>query len=319
MGRFEFRVIDSHTAGEPTRTIVEGGPDLSHDPSTGRPLVTMAEKLQCMRSHFDGYRRAIVNEPRGSDVMVGALLVQAEHSDAHDGVIFFNNVGYLGMCGHGTIGVVETLRYLGRLNPGLCILDTCVGSVTAELPDSNRITIENVASYRDATQVPIELPGLPILYADIAFGGNWFCLVDCPDPSWLDRSPGDLISLTQSILAKVQEAFPRVDHVELFGPPRDASNHSRSFVLCPGGAYDRSPCGTGTSAKLACLAVDGKLPPSQVWRQESIIGSVFEASYHWIDQSTGRIAPRITARAFVNADCRIVIDSDDPFAWGIPQ
>ncbi len=315
----EFRVIDSHTAGEPTRTIVEGGPDLSRDPETGKPLATIAEKLQCMRSHFDGYRRAIVNEPRGSDVMVGALLVEAEHADSQSGVIFFNNVGYLGMCGHGTIGVVETLRHLGRLAPGICRLDTCVGTVKAQLHEDRVITIENVSGYRHATRVRIDLPDLGVFCADIAYGGNWFCLIDCPDPTWLDRPPKDLVSLATIILAKVREQFPQVDHVELFGPPRDASNHSRSFVLCPGGAYDRSPCGTGTSAKLACLAADGKLSSGQVWRQESIIGSVFEASYHWIDQSSGHIAPRITSRAFVNADCRIMIDSNDPFGWGIPQ
>jgi 4-hydroxyproline epimerase len=319
MDSFEFRVIDSHTGGEPTRTIVEGGPDLSHDPNTGNPLVTIAEKVQCMRANFDGYRRAIVNEPRGSEVMVGALLVQAERADSGAGVIFFNNVGYLGMCGHGTIGVVETLRYLGKLAPGACKLDTCVGAVTATLHPDKRIAVENVASYRDAIRVPIELPGLPVLYGDIAYGGNWFCLVDCPDPSWLERPPSELIQLTSAILSEVRGSYPLVDHVELFGPPRDPSNHSRSFVLCPGGAYDRSPCGTGTSAKLACLAADGKLTPGETWRQESIIGSVFEGSYHWIEERSGHIAPRITSRAFINADCRIVIDSEDPFAWGLPQ
>jgi proline racemase len=218
----EFRVIDSHTAGEPTRTIVEGGPDLSCDPETGKPLVTIVEKLQCMRSHFDGYRRAIVNEPRGSDVMVGALLVGAEHADSHAGVIFFNNVGYLGMCGHGAIGVVETLRYLGQLSPGTCKLDTCVGTVKAELHADRLITIENVPSYRQATGVRIELPNLPALYADVAYGGNWFCLIECPDPTWLDRPPSELVSLAGIVLAKVRERFPEVDHVELFGPPREA-------------------------------------------------------------------------------------------------
>ena len=257
MKPFEFRVIDSHTGGEPTRTIIEGGPDLTHDPRTGQSLGTIAEQLDCMRTHFDGYRRALVNEPRGSDVMVGALLVPPERPDSRTGVIFFNNVGYLGMCGHGTIGVVETLRYMGRLAPGECSIDTCVGTVVAQLHEDGRVSIENVTSYRAATRIPIAIPDHPVLYADIAYGGNWFCLIDCPDRSWLDRSPSELVTLSHVILAKVQEQFPQVDHVELFGPPRNSANHSRSFVLCPGGAYDRSPCGTGTSAKLACLAVDG--------------------------------------------------------------
>lgn len=317
MKRFEFRVIDSHTGGEPTRTIVDGGPDLAHDPVSGRPLVTIADKLDCMRQHFDEYRRALINEPRGSDVMVGAMLVSPERSHSASGVIFFNNVGYLGMCGHGTIGVVETLRYLGRLKPGGCQLDTCVGTVAAQLHENCRISIENVTSYRETTGIPLAIPDLPVLSVDIAYGGNWFALTECPDPGWLERSPTELLGLSRAILAKVQERYPHVDHVELFGPPRDPSNHSRSFVLCPGGAYDRSPCGTGTSAKLACLAADGKLAEDTIWRQESIIGSVFESRYTWVDRARGHIAPRIASRAHVNADCRIIVDPTDPFAWGI--
>lgn len=317
MKPFEFRVIDSHTGGEPTRTIVEGGPDLEHDPISGRPLVTIADKLACMRNQFDGYRRALINEPRGSEVMVGAMLVSPERSNSNAGVIFFNNVGYLGMCGHGTIGVVETLRFLGRMKPGVCNLDTCVGTVAAHLHDDCRVSIENVTSYREATGIPIAIPELPVLSADIAYGGNWFALIECPDPSWLDRTHTELLRMTRVILDEVQEHFPQVDHVELFGPPRDASNHSRSFVLCPGGAYDRSPCGTGTSAKLACLAADGKLAEHTIWRQESIIGSVFESRYTWVDRARGHIAPRIESRAHVNADCRIIMDPADPFAWGI--
>lgn len=317
MNHSEFRVIDSHTGGEPTRTIVEGGPDLSHHPISGQPLLTVAEKLACMREHFDGYRRALVNEPRGSEVMVGALLVPTQSEGCQQGVIFFNNVGYLGMCGHGTIGVVETLRYLGRLAPGKIQLDTCVGTVGAELANDRRIAISNVASYRVATQIRLDIGNAPALMADVAYGGNWFCLVQCPDPTWLDRPTADLLAISDRILTQIRQRFPEVDHVELFGPPMDPQNDSRSFVLCPGGAYDRSPCGTGTSAKLACLAADGKLEPGAIWRQESIIGSVFEARYQWMDRSLGHIAPTITSKAYVNADCSIVADPDDPFAWGI--
>ncbi len=317
MNHLDFRVIDSHTGGEPTRTIVEGGPDLSCDPISGRPLSTVGEKLDCLREHFDGYRRALVNEPRGSEVMVGALLVPTHTHGCLQGVIFFNNVGYLGMCGHGTIGVMETLRYLGQIVPGKIQLDTCVGTVGVELHSDRRVSIENVASYRAASQIRLDLENLPTLMADVAYGGNWFCLVQCPDPSWLDRPAKDLLSLSDRILKQIRLQFPQVDHVELFGPPIDPMNDSRSFVLCPGGAYDRSPCGTGTSAKLACLAADGNLEPATTWRQESIIGSVFEASYEWLDRSQGHIAPTISSKAFVNADCRVIIDPDDPFAWGI--
>lgn len=313
----DFRVIDSHTGGEPTRTIVEGGPDLSRDPVSGQSLRTVAEKLECFRVHFDRFRRALVNEPRGSDVMVGAMLVPPDCAESHAGVIFFNNVGYLGMCGHGTIGVIETLRYLGRLNPGGCQLDTCVGTVSGELHDDRRISIVNVPSFRAATRVPISLPDTPDMFADIAYGGNWFCLIDCPERSWLDRPPAELTRIAQNILREVRHTHPQVDHVELFGPSRSPTNDSRSFVLCPGGAYDRSPCGTGTSAKLACLAADGKLRPGEIWRQESIIGSVFEGRYTWLNHAEGRVLPSITSRAHINGDCRIMVDPSDPYAWGI--
>jgi proline racemase len=183
-------------------------------------------------------------------------------------------------------------------------------------PD-HRVTVANVASYRHHAKLAVQVDGLEPLHADIAYGGNWFCLIECPQPNWLDRTPGELVALSQRILAVVRQTYPEVDHVELFAPPRDPRNDSRSFVLCPGGAYDRSPCGTGTSAKLACLAADGKLQPGVTWRQESIIGSVFEARYTWHDATAKSILPSITSRAFVNADVTVLIDPNDPFAWGI--
>lgn len=316
-GMHSFRVIDSHTGGEPTRTIVEGGPDVTIDPATGRALESMADRLACMRTHYDRYRRAIVNEPRGSDVMVGALLVPPVDPSNLMGVIFFNNVGYLGMCGHGTMGVVETLRYLGKMKSGRAILETVAGNVEVELFEDHRVAVRNVASYREASQVPIALPGFPVLKADIAYGGNWFCLVKAPDASWLNRPCSELLEISQKILAEVRKSYPKVDHVELFGEPLDPKNDSRSFVLCPGGAYDRSPCGTGTSAKVACLAAEGELDPQQVWRQESIIGSVFEASYDWKDPARKIVVPTICSRAHVNGDVTILADPEDPFAWGI--
>jgi len=312
-----FRVIDSHTGGEPTRTIVSGGPLLDRT-FHGDARAGVRERLGMMQTHFDHYRRALVNEPRGSDVMVGALIVPPSDPAHLAGVIFFNNVGYLGMCGHGTIGVVETLRYLGQMKPGTATLETCVGTVQVALDSDHRVTVENVPSYRAATRVPVSLPNEPAMFADIAYGGNWFCLIECPDPSWLDRPATALIALTQRILQTVREQYPQVDHVELFAPPKNPPNHSRSFVLCPGGAYDRSPCGTGTSAKLACLAADGKLAPEALWRQESFIGSVFEARYRRDASDPEKIIPSITARAFVTADANILVDDHDEFGWGIP-
>lgn len=303
-----FRVIDSHTGGEPTRTIVDGGPRLNGG--------SISEKLSDMRDNHDRYRRAIVNEPRGSEVMVGAYLTPAQDSKNHCGIIFFNNVGYLGMCGHGTMGVVATLLHLGQMASGVHSFETVAGTVQVTLHEDATVTLENVPSYRSHSGVEIEVEGMGILKADIAYAGNWFCLVSTPKPTDLDRPISQLLDLSSRILAACRYKFPEVDHVELFGPAKSSTADSRSFVLCPGGMYDRSPCGTGTSAKLACLASDHKLAEGENWIQESIIGSTFLGSYRWIDRRLGSVSPRITGRAFVNADVRVFVDPKDPFAWG---
>lgn len=305
----QMRVIDSHTGGEPTRTIV------SEVPLSGP---TVAAKLDFMRENFDHLRTALIHEPRGSEVMVGALVLPPIDPKNAAGVIFFNNVGYLGMCGHGTIGVVETLRWLGKLQPGLHSMETCVGEIQVTLHADRRVTLENVPSYRLASGIEIKLPGSGSLKADVAYGGNYFALLDVSLTDWFSRDAAFLIDRSAEILELIRLEYPQVDHVELFDKPAIKSNHSRSFVLCPGRQYDRSPCGTGTSAKLACLAADGKLKPGEIWRQESFIGSVFEASYTWDDQAKGSIRPSVSSRAFVNGDLQIVVDPEDPFRWGIP-
>ena len=306
----QCRVIDSHTGGEPTRTIV------SEVPLRGG---NVADRLAHMREEFDFLRTALIHEPRGSEVMVGALVLPPIDARNTAGIMFFNNVGYLGMCGHGTIGVVETLRWLGRLQPGRHSFETCVGQVDAVLHEDRQVTLENVASYRVASNCPIRLTDGVSLSADIAYGGNYFALLDVSQTDWFDRSAGYLIDRSTEILEVVQKDYPRVDHVELFGAAVSPANDSRSFVLCPGRQYDRSPCGTGTSAKLACLAADGKLAPGAVWRQESFIGSVFEASYEWLEKASLQIRPSVRARAFVNGDLQLVVDPEDPFGWGIPS
>ena len=303
-----FRVIDSHTGGEPTRTIVDGGPHLNGD--------SIAHKLTDMRTNHDVYRRSIVNEPRGSEVMVGALLTPAHDANNHCGILFFNNVGYLGMCGHGTIGVLATLAYLGKISVGVHRFETVAGEVSATLHPDSSVTIENVPSYRSHAGVELQVNGLGNLKADIAYAGNWFCLVKSPNENDLDRPVSELLEIAGNILSACRQSFPEVDHVEIFGTPKSATSDSRSFVLCPGGMYDRSPCGTGTSAKLACLAADSKLAEGEVWNQESIIGSVFQGSYRWLDRPLGHVLPSITGRAFVNADVRVIVDEQDPFAWG---
>jgi 4-hydroxyproline epimerase len=300
-------VIDSHTGGEPTRTVISGGPNLGAG--------TVAEQAARFRQDGDAFRNGVINEPRGSDVLVGALLVPPMDPAAAGGVIFFNNVGTLGMCGHGMIGVIETLAFLGRLGPGVHLVETPVGNVTATYHDDGRVSVRNVASRRSAAGVSVEVPGLGTVTGDVAWAGNWFFLTAGVRP---DISTANIETLTADAW-KIRQAvnaggFPGVDHVELFGPPGDPANHSRNFVLCPGKAYDRSPCGTGTSAKLACLAADGKLAPGAVWRQESVIGSVFEASYDW--QGTD-IIPTITGRAWITAETVLHFSPEDPFRNGI--
>jgi 4-hydroxyproline epimerase len=306
----KISIIDSHTAGEPTRIVISGGPELE----TG----TAAERLKLFREHHDRFRSAIVNEPRGSDVLVGGLLLEPRDKTCAAGVIFFNNVGYLGMCGHGTIGLITTLAHLGRIGPGEHRIETPVGIVTATLHPDGEVSVINVPSWRAKASVEIKLPDGRVVIGDVAWGGNWFFLVrDHPEALTLSNVERLTDFSWQIRQAVNSQGFPEVDHVELFGPGMAADANSRNFVLCPGKAYDRSPCGTGSSAKLACLAADGKLKENEIWTQESIIGSCFKGSFAWLDRATGKVAPRITGKAFVNAESTLLLDDNDPFCWGI--
>lgn len=307
-----IQVIDSHTGGEPTRCVISGFPDLGEG--------TLAQRREVFRDQFDMWRSAIVNEPRGSDVIVGALLCPPRAPDSVAGVIFFNNVGPLYMCGHGTIGVAVTLAHLGRIQPGQHKLETPVGDVPFEYHGDHKVTLENVPSYRYRAEVSIEVPEIGTVVGDIAWGGNWFFLVkNYQEPIHIGRVDR-LLEVSRAIQRALREQGitgengGEIDHVELFGEPGDPANDSRNFVLCPGGAYDRSPCGTGTSAKLACLAADGKLKPGAIWRQESVLGSVFEGSYRL---EGDRIIPRISGTAYVNAEAVLLLDPQDPFEMGI--
>ncbi len=308
-----MRVIDSHTEGEPTRVIVEGGPDLGSG--------TMQERIARFADEFDHVRRMVILEPRGSDALVGALLCKPTRDDCVAGVLFFNNTGYLGMCGHGSIGTAVTLAHLGKISPGISRLETPVGVVSVDLIDQNTVTVENVASYRYMADVAVEVPDLGDIVGDIAWGGNWFFLIKgTPLPINL----GNERALTDAAL-KIMSALRHqgitgrdggeIDHIEFFSDPLAPDANSRNFVLCPGGAYDRSPCGTGTSAKLACLADDGVLAPDTDWVQESVIGSRFVARYR--TNAEGEIIPSITGRAFICAETTLVQQTGDPFAEGI--
>jgi 4-hydroxyproline epimerase len=310
------RVIDSHTEGEPTRVIVDGGPSLGNG--------SLAERRVRFAREFDHVRRFAVNEPHGHDAIVGALLCEPQDPSCAAGVIFFNNVGYIGMCGHGTIGLAVTLAHMGRLKLGRHRFETPVGLVGVELIDSCTATVENVESYRFAEAVEVEVSGLGVVRGDVAWGGNWFFLTSTPPP--YDLTLANVGPLTQAATA-IQDALTAkgvrgkdgalIDHIEFFGPAGSTAANSRNFVLCPGGAYDRSPCGTGTSAKLACLHADGKLQPSEVWVQEGIIGSRFRASFEL--GPTGGVLPRISGRAFISAESKLVEDAADPFRYGFGQ
>ncbi len=308
------RIVDSHTGGEPTRVVLEGAPDLGQGP--------LSERRERFRSEFNSWRQAVICEPRASEVMVGALLVEPFEPSCDAGVIFFNNVGPLGMCGHGTLGLVETLRHLGHVRPGALRIDTPVGVVEAELQAGGRVVLANVPSYRFRQQTPLDIPGLGLVHGDIAWGGNWFFLVK---DHGLDLVPANLPRLLEAASA-IRKALvlggitgkdgAEIDHVELMGPAEDPENHGRNFVLCPGGEWDRSPCGTGTSAKLACLLEEGLIREDQVWRQESLVGSVFEG---WMARRDGRLLPHIAGRAHITAEATLILDPEDPFCFGIPR
>jgi len=310
----KVHVIDSHTGGEPTRIVVQGGPDLGPGP--------IAARLERFRNQFDSFRSAVVNEPRGSDAVVGALLCDPVDPACSAGVIFFNNVGYLGMCGHGSIGLVAALAYLGRIQPGNHRFETPVGEITAKLGADGAITIGNVPSYRLTKDVTVEVDGFGSVKGDVAWGGNWFFLSQgSPYPlrlSHLEELTSYTWRIRQALVRNgiTGEAGAEIDHIEIFGDPALSTAHSRNFVLCPGKAYDRSPCGTGTSAKLACLYADGKLREGDVWRQESVVGSVFEGRVEIVQ---GEIHPFITGSAYVNAEADLILDEQDPFCWGIPN
>jgi len=310
--RGSVRAVDSHTEGEPTRVIIAGGPELGGS--------SVAVRLEVFRERFDGFRRGVVCEPRGSEVLVGALLCEPEDPAAAAGVIFFNDVGYLGMCGHGTIGVMRTLAYLGRIGPGRHLLETPAGSVYAVLHEDGAVSVENVPSYRYRARVAVDVPGIGGLQGDIAWGGNWFFLVNDHPFDLLAANRDELVAATKAIRSALRDQGitgkdgGAIDHIELFGPPSSEANSSRNFVLCPGASFDRSPCGTGTSAKMACLYADGKLAVGELWRQEGILGTHFTGS---VEPHGDCVIPTITGRAWITGDTKLIFDPSDPFPEGI--
>jgi 4-hydroxyproline epimerase len=307
-----IEVVDSHTGGEPTRVVLSGWPEPEG--------ATMAERASYLASHQDHLRRGVVREPRGHDALVGALLTSAVSPEAHAGVIFFNDVGLLGMCGHALIGLVETLRFLGRFDGSEISLDTPVGLVSATIDTAGRILIQNVPSYLYQSAVELEVPGLGLVRGDIAYGGNWFFLVSQPNFELDLANLDSLLRSSKAIRQSLQDHNitgrdgALIDHIEYFGDPVNREADSRNFVLCPGSAYDRAPCGTGTSAKLACLHAQGQLEAGQIWRQESITGSIYEAFLREID---GALVPFIRSKAHITARSRLLFGGADPLRGGL--
>ena len=307
-----IQIIDSHTEGEPTRVVVDGGPELG-------PL-SAHERVRRLSESHDGFRAAVVREPRGADAMVGALLAAPVSEDAVAQVIFFNNVGYLGMCVHGTIGVARTLLHLGRISPGQHALETPAGEVRFSVGEQGRVEVENVFSYRHAQDVEVETASHGRVVGDVAYGGNWFFLLSTPG---LEIAPENIEALT-SLAWDVRQSLARqdicgpggeeIDHIELFAPPSRPDADSKNFVLCPGKEYDRSPCGTGTSAKMACLAASGQLQEGQVWRQESTIGSLFEGRVRVAD---GGVFPSVAGHAYITSEATLLIEEHDPYPHGL--
>ncbi len=307
MTKIQMQVIDSHTEGEPTRMVIAGGPPLGNG--------SLHERRALFASKFDQYRGLAANEPRGYDAVVGALLCEPVDTSCAAGLIFFNNTGYIGMCGHGTIGAAVTLAHMGKISLGAHRFETPVGIVSVDLLSANEVTIQNVESYAFKRNVELDVPGIGRITGDVAWGGNWFFLCHSSPCELIVANIGELTGHAQALKAElVRQGITgrdgaEIDHIEFFGPAHAKDANSRNFVLCPGGAYDRSPCGTGTSAKLACLAASGKLQPGQMWVQESVIGSRFEASY----QATANgIIPSITGRAYVTAHATLFADPADP-------
>jgi len=310
-----MEVVDSHTEGEPTRVVVSGWPALAS--------ATMEARREEVARRDAALWRAVVLEPRGHDALVGALLTPPVSEGAMAGVVFFDNVGPLWMCGHGTIGVVQTLAHLERIVPGTVTLDTPVGTVAAELAADGLVTIRNVPARCLARDVAVDVEGLGRVVGDVSYGGNWFYLVSAGVQETVDaRNRESLRTVTLAIQKALAQNGIRgdrgevVDHVILYGPPGRPDADSKNYVMCPGGAYDRSPCGTGTSARMAALHARGELPIGRRFRQESITGSLFTG---WLEEKGGELHPWIQGRAYVTGRATLFFDPRDPFRGGLPD
>ena len=307
-----MEIIDSHTCGEPTRIVISGWPMPAGN--------SMPRRREYLRQNHDRLRQAVVCEPRGHNAVVGGLLTPPVCDDSVAGIVFFNDVGYLAMCGHGLIGLVETLKFMGKVSGDDVRIDTPAGTVSAKIEEDGRVTLANVPSYLYKEDIVVNIPQLGEIQGDVAYGGNWFFLVNS-SVTQLSLSNLDFLMVTaKSIRRAIADAGitgPEgevVDHIEFYDKATVAGADSKNFVLCPGNAYDRSPCGTGTSAKMACLHARGKLKAGQKWIQESVTGSIFEG---WLEERSDHLIPFIRAGANVISRATLYFDPEDIFCWGI--
>lgn len=327
-----IQAIDSHTAGEPTRVVTGGLPAIRG--------ATMADKRAGLQRAHDHLRRALVLEPRGHDAIVLAYLLSPCRAGADLGVVFANDAGYLGMCGHGAIGVATVAVATGMVaaqEPVTeLVLDTPAGAVACRVAvDGGRptsVTITNVPSFLFRQRVVVPVHGFGKVAADVAYGGNWFAFVEA-DQLGLMVEKNHLPVLMQAATA-IREALVRegvrgrhpdrdddeiIDHVKLFAPLDGPTPGARALTLCPGAAYDRSPCGTGTSAKLAVLHAKGELATGEWFRSQSVLGTEFRARVVSTTDVGGNpaVVPEIEGSAWITGFATFVVDPDDPCAFGL--
>lgn len=329
VGTGTFTCIDAHTCGNPVRVVAKGGPDLVGD--------TMIEKRRYFLDNYDWIRTGLMFEPRGHDVMSGSILYEPTRDDCDVAILFIETSGCLPMCGHGTIGTVTVAIERGLVTPrepGVLRLDTPAGLVVAQYEqngdhvDSVRLT--NVPAFLHGTDYEVDVPELGTLKMDVAYGGNFYAIIEAQENfrDMSDLSPGDIQRLSPLVRTLMNEKYEFVhpehpeitglSHVLWTGAPIHAEAHARNAVFYGDKAIDRSPCGTGTSARMAHWAARGDLGKGDVFVHESIIGSLFKGRVEDVLTVGDKpaIVPSIEGWARITGDNTIYIDDRDPFAYG---
>ncbi|RWP63420.1 MAG: 4-hydroxyproline epimerase [Mesorhizobium sp.] len=329
MARHSFFCIDGHTCGNPVRLVAGGGPLLNG--------ATMMERRAHFLAEYDWIRTGLMFEPRGHDVMSGSILYPPTRPDCDVAILFIETSGCLPMCGHGTIGTVTMAIEHGLVKPktpGLLRLDTPAGLVTAEYKQVGdyveEVRITNVPSFLHAEGLTVECPQLGEISVDVAYGGNFYAIVE-PQKTYrdmADHSAGDLIAWSPVVRQRLNEKYAfvhpenpgidRLSHILWTGAPTDSQADARNAVFYGDKAIDRSPCGTGTSARMAQLHAKGKLGTGDEFVHESIIGSLFKGRVEKEVTVAGKpaIIPSIGGWARMTGLNTIFIDDRDPFAHG---